>query len=129
MSKLARIHTGKQPFRRHFLKEWLDVRGMGPMDLLNALNEAASMDTPLIDKSQVYRWMKGQLPHPPTQIRIAAALELVDPETGDPDPERLQHHPDSDWFIRITHGRPREDIERIKQMIELAMPKRTGGMS
>lgn len=95
---------------------------MDAMDLLNAINEAASMDQPVIDKSQVYRWFAGQLPRPATQIRIAAALQLLDPETGAPDPELLLTHPDYEWFARKTRGRSRQDIERMKGMIDLAFP-------
>lgn len=126
MAKPAQIHKGKRPFRRHYLREWLDERDMEPMELLDALNEAASMESPIIDKSQVYRWLKGALPHPPTQIRIAAALELLDPETGEPDPQMLMVHPAQVWMALKIRGRSQDDIERMKQMIDLAFPSRTG---
>lgn len=97
---------------------------MEPMDLWRKLNEADT-DT-FIDKKQVYRWLEGSLPHMPTQVRLAEALDLRDPMTDEPDPEALTRHPDQDWFARKTQNRPPEDVERIKQMIELAFPDRTG---
>lgn len=96
---------------------------MGAMDLLELLNDSGEDQ---IDKSQVYRWLKGNLPHAPTQIRIAAALNLNDPDTGAPDPEALLRHPDQDWIARRLKGKSREEIERIKQMIDLAFPTKTG---
>jgi len=87
------------------------------MDLLDALNEAEMARQP-IDKSQVYRWMRGQLPQPDMQVRIAGVLEI--------DPEALLRHPTDDWMARKLRGRPKEEVERIKQMIDLAFPDKTG---
>jgi len=96
------------------------------MELLNALNDAADMGTPVIDKSQVYRWLAGQLPHRETQLRIAAALELINPETGEPDPERLMTHPAHDWIARKFKDRSMDEFERLKTLVEAAFPDKTG---
>ena len=53
---------------------------MEVMDLVRLLNEPE--DAPPLDKSQVYKWLKGQLPRGPNLLRVAAALELLDMETG-----------------------------------------------
>lgn len=125
MPRTTRIHKGKATtFRRHFLREWLEERGMEPMDLVHALNE--SEPDHFIDKTQIYRWLRGQLPHAKTQVRIAAALSLTDPETGEPTPERLMHHPAHDWIARKFQGRDMEEIERIRRMVDIAFPDKTG---
>lgn len=126
MSQPTQIRGKGPTFRRHFLAEWLEEREMEPMDLLNELNEPSDMETPAIDKSQVYRWLKGQLPQRKTQVRIAAALNLVDPETGDPAPERLMTHPAQDWIAKKVSGLEQSDIERLRQMVDLAFPDKTG---
>jgi hypothetical protein len=125
MKALSRIHQGKQPNRRHFINEWLQARDMDPMDLLNKLNEADT-SLPYVEKSQVYRWLKGQLPQLPMQIRIAGALEIVDIETGEPDPDGLMRHPDLDWFARKLQHSDEEDIKRLKAIVELTLQPRTG---
>lgn len=135
MSKVTRIHPKKRLVvqnppkpRRHYIAEWMVERRMEPMDLLNALNDAASMDQPPIDKSQVYRWISGNKPQARFEQRIAAALNLLDPETGDPDPQMLLSHPAQVWIARKIQGRPPEEINRIRQMVDLAFPVTgTGG--
>lgn len=98
---------------------------MEPMELLNQLNDADT-SLPPVDKSQVYRWLKGQMPQPHMQIRVAGALQIFDLETGDPDPEGILRHPDQDWFARMTKDRSDDEIKRLKQMVELAFPPKTG---
>lgn len=97
---------------------------MDPMELVRALNEPEDADP--IDKSQVYKWLKGQLPHGPTLIRIAAALELLNVETGEPDPERLLAHPSQDWIARKVKGLPKEEADSVRQMLDLWLARRTG---
>ena len=118
------LHLNREPFRRHYLAEWLEENDMKPMELLDALNEPAGMDPVVIDKSQVYRWLKGQLPHRSTQVRIAAALNLLDAFTGEPNPELLMSHPAQVWIARKVSGLEPEDIERLKTIIESAFPER-----
>lgn len=116
MPNVSKIHQDKQPIRRHFLAEWLEKREMSAMDLLNALNDPErSMDFNAIDKSQVYRWLKGQLPHPQMQLRIVEALGLDD--AGD-----LLRSPEDDWFNQFFKDRTEDEIERMKQMLEAAFP-------
>lgn len=96
---------------------------MTPMGLLNSLNDAANMDTAVIDKSQVYRWLKGQLPQRATQIRIAAALQLLD-ENGNPDPELLTTDPAVAWVATRVKGRSKEEIQKVKEFLDWALPPR-----
>lgn len=113
------IHQGKEPVRRHFLKEWLDDKGMTPTELLEALNDPErSMDLPGIDKSQVYRWLKGQMPQKAMQVRIAAALEMKDPA-------ELLRAPQDDWLTKFFEERSLEEKERARQMLEAAFPKKS----
>lgn len=115
----------KNTYRRHYLAEWLEVRDMQVMDLVRLLNEPE--DAPALDKSQVYKWInKNQLPRGPNATRIAAALELIDPETGEPEPEMLMTHPAQDWIARKFRDRPIDDFERMKNIIENAFPDKTG---
>lgn len=111
-------------FRRHFLAEWLEVRRMDVMDLVRLLNEPE--DAPPLDKSQVYKWLKGQLPRGPNLLRVAAALELLDMETGEPNPNLLMTHPAQDWIARKFQNRPISDFERMKAILDNAFPDRTG---
>lgn len=79
---------------------------MEPSDIIEQLDA---------DRSTVYRWLKGQLPQPDMQERLAALFEI--------EPEALLRSPDDDWLSRFFEGRAREDRERIKQAMELAWPK------
>lgn len=100
--------------RRHFLKEWLEVRDMQPMDLVDLLNESGEYE--FLDKTQVYRWLRGALPQSANQRRIEAALEIEE--------NALLRHPDQDWLAEFFAGRQKEETERIKQAMELAWPKK-----
>lgn len=121
MSNVRRIHQRKQPVRRHYLGEWLEALNMTPTDLLNALNDPdRSMEFTEIDKSQVYRWLKGQLPQPAQQLRIAEALHMESPET-------LLRHPDDDWFRAFIEGRSSEEVDKMKQMLAIAFPPKRSG--
>lgn len=75
------------------------------------------MDLPRVDKSQVYRWLKGQMPQAAMQVRIAAALEMEDAGS-------LLRHPDDDWFIDFFSGRSRDEINRMKLVLEASFPKK-----
>lgn len=93
---------------------------MSVPDLLKLLNDdERSMDLPRIDKSQVYRWLKGQLPQPTTQRRLAEALGLDDPAD-------LLRPPLDDWFVQFFAGRSADELERLRQMLEAAFPPKTG---
>lgn len=117
MSTITKIYQGRQPVRRHFLGEWLEARHLSVSDLLALLNDdERSMDLPRVDKSQVYRWLRGQMPQSAMQARLAAALELDDPGS-------LLRHPDDDWFAEFFAGRSRDEIHRMKLMLEAAFPR------
>lgn len=109
MKPVTRIHQRKTPIRRHFIAEWADARGLKPADIVETLG---------IDKSQVYRWFKGQMPQPAQQEILAAMFEI--------EPEALLRHPDDDWISRFFAGRDADEKEEIKRMIEKAWPPRTG---
>lgn len=109
MKKVARIHQSKRPIRRHFIKEWMEARGLEPTDIIEQLDA---------DRSTVYRWLAGQLPQPLGQARLAALFEI--------EPEDLLRHPDDDWLSRFFAGRDPKERERIKQAMELAWPPKTG---
>lgn len=97
----------------------MEVRRISPTELLALLNDPErSSEFAEVDKSQVYRWLKGQLPQPPMQRRIASALELDEPEA-------LLRDPDNDWFRQFIRGRSREEIDRIRRVLEMSFP-RTG---
>lgn len=113
---LARIHQNKQPIRRHYINEWLEERGMSAVELLDALNDQRHLAG--VDKSQVYRWLKGQLPQSNMQERIAAVFQV--------EPDALLRHPADDWIARKLRGRSKEEVDRLRQMIELAFPSKTG---
>jgi hypothetical protein len=121
MSEPTKIHSGKEPVRRHFIKEWMEHLDVSVTDLLTALNDdERAMDLPRVDKSQVYRWQKGQMPHPAMQKRIADAL-------GREDPSELLRPPLDDWFVQFFMDRSAEERERMRKMLEVAFPKgRTG---
>lgn len=93
---------------------------MSVPDLLAALNDdERSMDLPRVDKSQVYRWIKGQLPQAPMQQRLAQALELNEPED-------LLRQPEDDWFVQFYMHRSAEERARLRKMLEAAFPDKTG---
>jgi hypothetical protein len=125
MKSVSKIHQGKQPHQRHYINEWLEIREMDAMDLLRALNEGDT-SLPAVDKSQVYRWLKGQLPHGPMQKRIAGALDILDVETDEPDPRGLLRHPDVDWIARRVQQSDPEDVKKLKAIVELTLPPRSG---
>lgn len=110
MTEISEIHQGKTPIRRHFLKEWMEVRDIKPKVLADGLD---------VDKSQVYRWFKGQMPQPKQQALIAEALNLENPDD-------LLRHPDDDWISRFLQNRSKEEVESIKQVLELSFPRKTG---
>jgi hypothetical protein len=124
---VSRIHQNKRPIRRHYINEWLEVRDMEPADLIKGLNDPDRFsDLGFVDKSQVYRWLKGQMPGRDMQARLAAALEIRDPETGEPDPDGIMRHPDHDWLHRKFESLSEDEIKRLKNMVELAFPTRSG---
>lgn len=94
---------------------------MKPMELLAILNDpdrAISYD--IIDKSQVYRWLKGQLPQGDTLNRIAHALELESPTD-------LLRDPSDDWLREFYGKRTEDEKSRIREMLKIAFPPKKAG--
>jgi hypothetical protein len=109
MHNVVRIHKGKQPNRPHYVEAWAEKRGYPRQsDLAEAIGA---------DKSLVSRWFKGATPNHEYQIKLAELFHC--------DRESLFRHPDDDWLSRFLRGRPREEVDKIKQLLELAFP-RTG---
>lgn len=113
----------RKAFRRHYLTEWLTAKDMTVMDLLRLLNDSATEDEGIVDKSQVYRWIKGQLPHGPTAIRIASVLNLKD-ASGNPDPELLLAHPSQAWLAARTKDLDGDEANRLRGIVENAFPRK-----
>lgn len=87
---------------------------MTPVDLLAALNDPdRSMSLTEVDKSQVYRWLKGQMPQPAMQSRIAGILGFED------EPERLLQDPTMDWLSEFFRDKTEEQKEKAIQMLKL----------
>lgn len=113
MAKVAKIHQGKQPVRRHYLAEWLEARQLTPMDLLEKLNDPERpMELNEVDKSQVYRWLKGQMPQPAMQKRIADCLDMEDPG-------QLLRNPTDDWLARFFDDKTEKQKEAAIQMLKI----------
>lgn len=107
MTGTTQIHKGKQPRRPHFIPEWAEARNLTQADLARELGA---------DKSVVSRWFSGTTPGVEWQERLAALFHC--------EPESLFRHPDDDWFTRFFADRKREDIEKMKQMLEIAFPRK-----
>lgn len=43
--------------------------------------------------------------------------------------EALFRHPDDDWIARFLKGRDKDEIQRIKDTLERAFPRRNGTTS
>lgn len=105
MTTPPRIHASKQPRRPHFIKEWAAKRNLTQAQLGKELGA---------DKGVVSRWYSGSSPTEDWQKRLAAFFGC--------EPDALFRHPDDDWLKRFFDGRNAEEIERIKQMLDLAFP-------
>jgi len=109
MSNPDPVHKSKQPRRPHFITEWAERRNLSQADLARELDA---------DKSIVSRWFSGSTPGIDYQARLAALFNC--------EPEALFRHPDDDWLSRFFANRSQDEVERMKQLLELAFPKRTG---
>ena len=114
MATVSKIHGNKRPIRRHYLAEWLEARGLKAMDLVELLNDPErSSEYSEIDKTQVYRWLRGQMPQPAMQLRIAAALGFED------DPDKLLQDPTLDWLSDFFRDKTEEQKDKAIQMLKL----------
>lgn len=105
------IHRSKQPRRPHYIEAWAEVRGLSQADIARELGA---------DKSVISRWFSGSTPSVEYQERLAALFEC--------EPESLFRHPNDDWLARFFANRTKEEVERMKMMLEAAFPSngRTG---
>jgi hypothetical protein len=109
MSSVAEIHQGKEPIRRHYIKEWAELRGMKPVDLATELG---------VEISQATRWFDGQMPRKDTQLRLA---QLFGGE--DANPNIILRHPDDDWLAKFFADRTEAERARIREAMELLFPR------
>lgn len=109
MSNVTKIHKSKQPRRPHYIAEWAEARNLTQADLSRELGA---------DKSVVSRWFSGTTPGVDWQERLAALFNC--------EPESLFRHPDDDWLSQFFQERSRDELERIKLMLEAAFPRRSG---
>ncbi len=104
---VARVYGQRQPRRPHFIAEWAEARGLKQADLARELDA---------DKSLVSRWFSGSTPGLDWQEKLAAFFHV--------DPDALFRHPDDDWLTRFLRDRPRDEIDRIKNTLEAAFPRK-----
>lgn len=105
----ATIHKSKQPRRPHHIADWADMRGLSQADIARELGA---------DKSVISRWFSGTTPGVEWQEKLAALFHTT--------PEGLFRHPDDDWLSKFFADRSRAEVEKMKQMLELAFPKKNG---
>lgn len=103
------IYRGRQPNRPHHIEEWAIVR--------NYPTQAALVKELGADKSLVSKWYGGATPSLEWQERL---IELFGLESR----ESLFRSPDDDWLSRFFQDREREEIDRIKNTLETAFPRR-----
>ena len=106
MPRPAKIHSGKQPRRLHYVVEWAARRQLRQADICRELS---------VDKSTVSRWFDGTLP---SEVHLLALTGLF----GLDEPVSLFRHPDDDWLSRLLRGRSEDERRRIKAMLEAAFP-------
>jgi transcriptional regulator with XRE-family HTH domain len=99
--------ANKQPRRPHFIPEWAQEKGVSQKDLALAIGA---------DPSNVSRWFSGTCPSQDWQIRLAVFFNV--------EIDALFRHPDEEWLINFLRGRKKVDVERIKQTMEVAFPKK-----
>lgn len=109
MSEITAIHRSKQPRRPHFIPEWAEARNLSQADLARELEA---------DKSVVSRWFNGTTPGVEWQQKLAALFHC--------EPDSLFRHPDDDWMAQFFRDRSREELERMKKLLEAAFPRSTG---
>lgn len=106
MSDISHIHRSKQPRRPHFIQQWAELRGLSQADLARELGA---------DKSVVSRWYNGATPGIEWQQKLAELFHC--------EPASLFRHPDDDWLSKFFKDRSKEEMERMKTMLEAAFPR------
>jgi transcriptional regulator with XRE-family HTH domain len=107
MPRTAKIHASKQPKRLHYIQEWMELRQLEPKDITEHLG---------VDKSTVSRWLAGTVPTN-THLYGLADLFALD------EPSDLFRDPADDWMTDLLRGRSKDELRRIRKMIDLAFPK------
>jgi transcriptional regulator with XRE-family HTH domain len=108
MARPARIHEQEQPHRFHYIVEWADHRRLKQADITRELG---------VDKSTVSRWFKGALPSEMHLIALAGLFAADEPAA-------LFRDPDDDWMARLLRGRTAEERQRVRTILEAALPPR-----
>ena len=96
----------KQPQRPHFLDEWMDAKTVTASQL------AAQTG---LNKGTISRLLSGTSPQKDTQAKLAKFFGTT--------AEALFRHPDEAWFVEFFAARSREEIERMKIVLETAFPR------
>lgn len=97
----------KNQFNRpHYVTEWAKKCGFE--------KQARLCDAIGVDKSLVSRWKGGSTPNREWQDKLS---ELFGCERED-----LFRHPDDLWFSEFLRDKSPEEVERIKQLLEVAFP-------
>ena len=100
----------------------MEAKNLSVMDLVALLNDPdRDMALQEVDKTQVYRWLRGQMPQAPMQARIAAALGF-EGET-----ERLLIDPTMDWLTDFFRDKTEEQKEKAIQMLKLMFDTQKDG--
>jgi DNA-binding XRE family transcriptional regulator/DNA-binding transcriptional regulator YiaG len=99
------MHKSRQPRRPHFIPEWAERRALSQAKLAVALGA---------DKSVVSRWYAGASPSEEWQEKLA---DLFNCER-----DGIFRHPDHDWIVRFFHNRSLDEVDRMKQVLEVAFP-------
>jgi transcriptional regulator with XRE-family HTH domain len=109
MPKIAKIHADKRPIRIHYLVEWLETRHMIQADLEKLVG---------VNKATVSKWCGGSLPSEKNLLLICDALSI--------EPNDLFRHPKDDWLSKLFANHKKEDSDRLKIVIENALPRKSG---
>lgn len=106
MAQIEKIHAKKTPKRPHFIAEWMEKRGVIAADVVRDIG---------VDKGTISRWLDGTCPNEEWQIKLGAYFSCGR--------DGIFRHPDEDWMKRFLENRPAEEVERIKQAMEISFPK------
>lgn len=108
--EIHELYPSKQPKRPHHIVDWAEKFGLSQAEISDELG---------VDKSMVSRWFSGSTPQVENQKKLAALFHT--------DPEGLFRHPDDDWLTKFFKDRSRDEIERIKNTLEAAFPRKRAG--
>lgn len=112
---VEQIYARRQPRRPHYLGRLMERYGVSRGDLIETLE---------IDKSQLSRWLDEKRPQTPSP-HWAEKLGEYFGQGGDP--VDIFADPDMDWMARFLQGRSRDEVDRMKAMLEAAFPAKRAG--